>query len=126
MNRFSILLLLAAFVLSSCASSSRRHLGTWEATEFHEGKYALTFTEDEKTQVTTPEGTYSGEYIIDYSKRPIHLDVVWKDQTVKCLMEFLGKDSFRIIGEDDAGKLRPLKFEPEQEVVVFKKTNKKK
>lgn len=125
MKRLVIVLPLAV-MLCSCASPGKRHIGTWEATGIAENGYAMKFARNNKAEVTTPDGIYPGQYVIDYTKIPVRLDVTWDGKTVKCLLEFLDKETFKIIGEDDPGKLRPLAFEPAEDVVVFKKVKKSK
>jgi len=120
MKRIAIVLPLAV-MLCSCASPKKRHIGTWEAAGIAENGYAVKFARDGKAEVTTPEGTYPGQYVIDYTKEPVRLDVTWDGKTVKCILEFLDKNTFKIIGQGDPDKLRPLAFEPAEDVVVFKK-----
>jgi len=123
MKRIVIVLPLAV-MLCSCASPEKRHIGMWEATGIAESGYAVKFAREGEAEVTTPEGTYSGQYVIDYTKLPVRLDVTWDGKTVKCILEFVDKEMFKIIGESDPGKLRPLAFEPAEDVVVFKKVEK--
>jgi len=123
MKRIAIVLPLAV-MLCSCALPEKRHIGTWEATGIAESGYAVKFAGKDEAEVTTPEGTYSGQYVIDYTKMPVRLDVTWDGKTVKCILEFVDKETFKIIGESDPGKLRPLAFEPAEDVVVFKKVEK--
>jgi hypothetical protein len=48
--------------------------------------------------------------------------VTWNGRTSKCILEFLEDNKkFMIIGEDEPDKLRPVAFEPAEEVVVFQK-----
>lgn len=123
MKKIAIILPLAV-MLCSCASPKKRHIGTWEATGIAESGYAVKFARKGKAEVTTPEGTFSGQYVIDYTKTPVRLDVTWDGKTVKCILEFVDKQTFKIIGESDPGKLRPLDFEPAENVVVFEKVEK--
>jgi len=126
MKRIAIILTLAV-MLCSCASSKKRHIiGMWEATGITESGYAVKFARKGKAEVTTPEGTFSGQYVVDYAKTPARLDVTWDGKTVKCILEFIDKETFKIIGESNPGKLRPLAFEPAEDVVVFKKVKKSK
>jgi major membrane immunogen (membrane-anchored lipoprotein) len=120
MKRIAIVLPLAV-MLCSCASSEKKHIGTWQATGITESGYAVKFARKGKAEVTTPEGVYPGRYVIDYTKEPVRLDVTWDGKTIKCIMEFLDKKTFKIIGQGDPDKLRPLAFEPAEDVVVFKK-----
>ena len=127
MKRMVIVLPLVV-MLCSCSSATKRHLGKWEAAGIGVERYAVDFANKGKAEVTTPEGIFPGQYIIDYSKTPIRLDVSWDGRTIRCILEFLDEGSFKIIGEDDPAKLRPLDFKPEEDVVVFRKiiTKKKK
>lgn len=120
MKRMAIVLPLAV-MLCSCASTKSKHIGTWRATGIAEDGYAVKLARNGKAEVTTPEGTYPGQYVIDYTKQPVRLDVMWDGKAVKCILEFLDKNTFKIIGQSDADKLRPLAFEPAEDVVVFKK-----
>lgn len=123
MKRIAIVLPLAV-MLCSCASPEKRHIGTWEATGIAESGYAVKLARKGEAEITTPEGTFSGQYVIDYTKIPVRLDVTWDGKTVKCILEFIDKETFKIVGESDPGKLRPLAFEPAEDVVVFKKVEK--
>jgi len=120
MKRIAIVLPLAV-MLCSCASLKKKHIGTWEATGIAESGYAVKFARKGKAEVTTPDGIYPGRYVIDYTKEPVRLDVTWDGKTVKCILEFLDKKTFKIIGQGDPAKLRPFAFEPAEDVVVFKK-----
>ncbi|MBN2271180.1 MAG: hypothetical protein JXN61_11235 [Sedimentisphaerales bacterium] len=125
MKRIVIVLPLAV-MLCSCGSPKKKHIGTWQATGITESGYAVKFARRDKAEVTTPDGIYPGRYIIDYSKEPVRLDVTWDGKTVKCILEFIDRDTFKIIGQSDPGKLRPLAFEPAEDVVVFKKIKRSK
>jgi hypothetical protein len=125
MKRIAIILPLA-LILCSCSSAKKKHIGMWDATGVGEEGYSVTFEGKGKAQVTTPEGVYPGEYIIDYAKTPVRLDVAWDGKTIKCILEFLDDERFKIIGQSDPSKLRPLSFEPAEDVVVFRKVVKSK
>jgi hypothetical protein len=123
MKRLIIVLPLAA-MLCSCAPANRRHLGEWKSIVPGMGQVSLKI--DERTvEMTSPDGVQSGEYTIDYGKTPICLDVSWGGEIVRCIMEFIDRNTFRIIGEDDAGKPRPSTFAPEEDVVLFQRVKKK-
>jgi len=120
-----IIVPLLAFVLCSCAPTNRGHLGTWEATGMPD-YYVVAKISDKAIEITTPEGTDSGQYAIDYTKTPIWFDFTSRGKVVRCIMEFIDKDSFRIIGEDEADIPRPGEFEPAKDVVLFQRMEKKK
>jgi len=120
------IMLLPGLLLCSCASSKRRHLGTWDATGIGQDRFTVNFIDKTAVEMTTPDGTFAGEYVIDYTQEPIRLDVMWDSKSMKCIMEFLGDDSFKVIGEDDPEKLRPISFNPVEDVVIFDKRPKKK
>lgn len=123
MKRLIIVLSLAV-MLCSCAPANRRHIGEWKSIVPGIGELSLKI--DQKTvEMTTPEGVQSGEYAIDYGKTPIWLDVSWGGEIVRCIIEFIDRNTFRIIGEDDAGKPRPSSFAPEEDVVLFQRVKKK-
>jgi hypothetical protein len=123
MKRLIIVLPLAV-MLCSCASANRKHLGEWKSIVPGMGQVGLKI--DRKTvEMTTSDGVQSGEYTIDYGKTPIWLDVSWGGEIVRCIMEFIDRDTFRIIGEDDANKPRPSSFAPEEDVVLFQRVKKK-
>src|SRR4030042_1475891 len=123
MKRLIIVLPLAV-MLCSCASPNRKHLGQWKWIVPGMGQVSLKI--DQRTvEMTTSDGVQSGEYTIDYAKTPIQLDVSWGDEIVKCIIEFIDRDTFRIIGEDDADKPRPSSFAPEEDVVLFQRVKKK-
>ncbi|MBN2138424.1 MAG: hypothetical protein JW720_11515 [Sedimentisphaerales bacterium] len=124
MRRLCIVLPLVLITCSCVSPEQRRHIGRWEATGVGRDQYVIVFAANDKAQVTTPNGTYDGTYLIDYTTTPIRLNVTWDDKTVKCIMEFLNDESFKVIGEDEPGKLRPLDFEPAEDIVVFVKTDK--
>jgi hypothetical protein len=123
MKRLIIVLPLAV-MLCSCAPANRKHLGEWKSIVPGIGELSLKI--DQKTiEMTTPEGVQSGEYTIDYAKTPIQLDVSWGGDIVRCIIEFIDRDTFKIIGEDEANKPRPSSFAPEEEVVLFQRVKKK-
>jgi len=123
MKRLIIVLPLAA-MLCSCAPANRRHIGEWKSIVPGIGQVSLKI--DERTvEMTTSDGVQSGEYTIDYGKTPIQLDVSWGGDIVRCIVEFIDRNTFRIIGEDNANKPRPSSFAPEEEVVMFQRVKKK-
>jgi hypothetical protein len=121
MKRIAVILPLA-LILCSCAG--RRHIGMWSATGVGEEGYSVKFENKGVAQVITPEGVYPGTYVIDYTQEPIRLDVTWNGKTTKCIIEFIDDQRFKIIGESDPNKFRPLTFEPGEDVVVFRKVGK--
>ncbi len=125
MKRIAIILPLA-LILCSCSSARKTHIGRWNAITPGEEGYSVEFKGKGKAQVTTPQGVYPGEYIIDYTNTPIRLDVTWDGKTTKCILEFLDDERFKIIGEVDPTKFRPLSFEPVENVVIFRKIEKSK
>jgi len=119
-----IIVLSLAVMLCSCAPANRRHLGEWKSIVPGMGQVSLKI--DERTiEMTTSDGVQSGEYTIDYGKTPIWLDVSWGGEIVRCIMEFIDRNTFKIVGEDDAGKPRPSSFAPEEDVVLFQRVKKK-
>jgi len=123
MKRLIIVLSLAV-MLCSCAPANRRHIGQWKSIVPGMGQVSLKI--DQRTvEMTSPDGVQSGEYTIDYGKTPIQLDVSWGGEIVRCIVEFIDRNTFRIIGEDDAGKPRPSSFAPEEDVVLFQRVKKK-
>jgi len=119
-----IIVLPLAVMLCSCAPANRRHLGEWKSIVPGMGQVSLKI--DQRTiEMTTSDGVQSGEYTIDYTKTPIQLDVSWGGEIVRCIMEFIDRNTFRIIGEDDADKPRPSSFAPEEDVVLFQRVKKK-
>lgn len=123
MKRLIVVLPLAV-MLCSCAPANHRHLGQWKSIVPGIGQMSLKI--DQRTiEMTRPEGVQSGEYTIDYTKTPIQLDVSWGGESVRCIMEFIDRNTFRIIGENDADKPRPSSFAPEKDVVLFQRVKKK-
>jgi len=122
MKRLIIVLPLAV-MLCSCAPANRRHLGEWKSIVPGMGQVSLKI--DQRTvEMTTSDAVQSGEYTIDYGKTPIQFDVSWGDEIVRCIIEFIDRNTFRIIGEDDADKPRPSNFAPEEDVVLFQRVKK--
>src|SRR4030042_1445174 len=114
MKRLIIVLPLAV-MLCSCASPNRKHLGEWKSIVPGMGQVSRKI--DQRTvEMTTPDGVQSGEYTIDYAKAPIWLDVSWGGEITRCIMEFIDRNTFRIIGEAEADKPRPSSFAPEEDV----------
>src|SRR4030042_606963 len=104
MKRLIIVLPLAV-VLCSWASPNRKHLGEWKSIVPGMGQVSLKI--DERTvEMTTPDGVQSGEYTIDYGKTPIWLAVSWGGEIVRCIIELIARNTFRIIGEAEADKPR--------------------
>src|SRR4030042_6696723 len=118
MKRLSIVLLLTAFGLCSCSSANRKHLGTWKSAGA-EDKTTVTFAE-KKITVQRPDGTTTGQYSIDYGKKPIWLDIVTDaNQPYKCIMEFIGDEAFQAVcTERDT---RPSDFTTAGDVMLFRK-----
>lgn len=111
-------------VLCSCSDNSEKmHIGRWEATIPTEEKIALVFEE------TTVEGStlrgdswqtdWTSPYKIDYSKKPIWLDVTTPEGKSRCILEFIDSNTFRMAGRNDEDGPRPSTFEDSEMVVTF-------
>ena len=109
-----------ALVLCSCARTNQRHIGTWRS--IVPGMGELTWAIGDKTiemAATNPDEKESGQYTIDYARTPIELDITLPGKTIRCIMEFIDKDSFKVVGEKDPNEPRPGSFEPERDVILF-------
>lgn len=125
MKKLTIVLVLMASVLCSCASSKRKHLGTWKVTT-PDGDIVAHITA-ETIRLEMPDYTSTGRYSIDYAKTPVWLDFMNDDgETVRCIVEFPDKDSFRVIGEGDDNEPRPSVFAPAERVLLFKRVENQK
>lgn len=106
--------------LCGCSGSTinSQHIGTWEADILNE--FMLVWTLDETTITFATSGnTETGSYAIDYTQVPISLDVVIDGEKTRCIIEFIGDDTFRITGEDDEGEPRPVMFEGAEDILIF-------
>ena len=123
MKKLTILLVLMALMLCSCASSSRRHLGTWKAIG---APYPMTAKFNETTvELTTPDGTQSIPYIIDSTKTPAWIDLKMPDGTADGIVEFLGKDVV-MAASGLPNEPRPTSFESAEGVMILKRVKDKK
>ena len=66
-----------------------------------------------------PGDTATSNYAIDYTKEPIWFDSVISGKKIRCIMEFMGNDTFRITGEYNEGEPRPVSFEGAEDILNF-------
>ena len=128
MKKISLLyIFLLVFIFLSCTPKNTSHLGTWETIMPSEGKVIWHFDEN-LLQINFVEffggQTYSCPYQIDYTKKPIQLDIQMPGENIRAIIEFSGRNSFRVIGEDSDQKPRPTKFEEPKEIITFHKIEK--
>ncbi|MBN2315714.1 MAG: hypothetical protein JXM79_17430 [Sedimentisphaerales bacterium] len=109
-------------ILCSCAQTSRQHLGLWEATV--PGNDVITWRITDRVIEMTGSEPMSCYYTIDYSKTPIWLDFTRDKENVRCIMEFLSDDSFKITGEEDSDKPRPANFREAKDILRFRRIKK--
>ena len=118
MKNLTIVLALMTLTLCSCASSSRRHLGTWKTIGMSD---PVTAKFNETTlERTTPDGTQSIPYVIDHAKTPVWIDLKMPDGTAKGIVEFLGKDAVMVAGSSP-NEPRPSSFDSAEGVMIFKR-----
>ena len=118
MNRFAVVLALMTLMLCSCASSSRRHIGTWDIVS--EDTPTTARFADETVDIIMADEALSYKYVTDYTKTPIWIDVTTEDGLVRGIMEFVDKDRL-MISSNGTNEPRPTGFESADDVVVLKR-----
>ena len=78
--------------------------------------------EGQLIKVEIADDTNFGEYSIDPDKTPVWFDINDGENTWKSIIEFTGKDSFRLA---ESGQVRPSDFNSADDVVVFKRVKDK-
>jgi len=103
-----------------CGCAKNRHIGTWEA-DMDQREIILTF--NPKTIFTSVGGfgPATNSYTIDYRKNPIWLDVIVEEKPIKCILEFLDDNTFKILQSEGSKNSRPTSFKNTKEVLVFKR-----
>ena len=129
---FSILVLYCVLIMPSSAESNQRHLGDWVTTTPDGFALIWRFTETSLIYDGTGKNNITNSYTIDYNQSPIWLDIqmnysvsinstdVNKTDNVKCIVEFLSVDSFRVVGE----VIRPEGFNGAKNILIFRRKTK--
>ena len=73
----------------------------------------LSFTVDDKSETNS--------YTIDYTQNPISLETTILGKKVRCIMEFLDENTFRITGEDDEEAPRLRSFDGAEDIITFRR-----
>lgn len=109
-------------LIISCTSKNKMHIGKWEVinhnVEINQDEEIFIEIFDNTFQFIIDSEEMNGEYEIDYTRNPIWIDLFIDDERVKCIMEFFGNDSFRLVGDDEK---RPDSFDDEDEMLIFKR-----
>ena len=100
-------------------STIDKHIGTWELTG--EGLSGTAIFGDTKIVMTTSDDAESEEYVVDYTKTPIWIDITTNRGLVRGIMEFPDKDTLRI-ANNHPGEPRPTAFKSAKEDVTFKRS----
>lgn len=121
--KISYATLLLVLLSSSCSHTPNRFIGDWVSENPFPGVFM--WSVGESNIVATGVGSViTWSYTVDCTKEPIHVDL-WSDKkTSRCIVEFLGNDRFRIVGEDNSEKERPSSFDtnnPHAEIILFKR-----
>ena len=77
-----------------------------------------------KDLVSKETGLYSGLFKINYSKKPIPLSITNVDQIntpLHTIVEFVGKDKIKIQKFSTRWKLRPVAFNNESDIILYRK-----
>lgn len=123
MKRYILALLYSVMAMTigcTMLKSQSSHVGTWEADVG--GHEKLIWVIDNTTLTFTLDGqTESQPYTIDYTKTPIWFDTVIAESNVRCIMEFLDDDTFRITGVDDENAPRLTSFDGAKDILTFKR-----
>ncbi|MFH1349512.1 MAG: hypothetical protein ABII26_01120 [Pseudomonadota bacterium] len=120
---FSALLLALSLLLNSCEGkgqtrySRQPHLGVWEDVGFEGRKATLVFKENGTGTLLFDFQLYDFRYIIDYSKKPVWLDLIYTREGMpyraKVIVKFL--DLNRLKWRTFFGSTRPTEFIPEDD-----------
>ena len=120
MKRMHVLCFALLLFCSCVKDPEKAHLGAWES-ETPGGEKLTGVFRKATFQAGFEDVEINGSYEIDYSKKPIWLDITTEDEKSRCILEFTGADTFRIAGVlEDAGS-RPSTFEDAEEVYIFKR-----
>lgn len=117
--RKALVFALVAGALCACQARTQRHLGMWKGTTPNGNEVSVVFSKD-ALQIEEGGDTIDATYQIDYSKDPIWLDFQTQNREMKCIMEFQGKDSFRVTGEGGDSP-RPATFEGGEDILTFRR-----
>lgn len=113
-------LCVALLLLCACVEDPEKaHLGAWEA-ETNEGPVVWVFSET-GLEIQFETGAMTVPYKIDYSQKPIWLDLEMGDKNTRCIVEFTARNTFRVIGEEKGAGARPSDFDNAEKVMTFTK-----
>jgi hypothetical protein len=119
---FLFMALVAILFLSSCEGPGGKaryllpHVGTWEGVDSTGTKGIVTFREDGTGTMAFHNNTYGFEYVFDYGKKPLWLDLVYsregKPFRARLIVKFL--DDNRLKWFTRFNETRPTGF-PEKD-----------
>jgi len=118
----TITVCLLTIILCGCtkSDSKKQHIGTWEATVLDNQKLSWSF--DDTTLVSkTGCVSFTNTYTIDYTKKPIYIDLIFPNATVKCIIKFQDNNTFEIAGAKSM-KSRPTSFKNRKDILIFKRS----
>lgn len=127
---FNYIVITLTIITIGCSNSSKNHIGEWESVIRGNGAMDLVFKNSENIIGTFGFETFGGEnyvvdgvkykvkYEMDYSKKPIWLDIVYykeenNEETgrIMYLIEFLTENKMRLASTNSPTERRPKTFE---------------
>ncbi|MCA9781750.1 MAG: hypothetical protein KC800_33760, partial [Candidatus Eremiobacteraeota bacterium] len=105
-------ILLSLFLLVPVLADTSQLVGTWVATREDGASTTWQFNADGtmSAEFDGMEG-FKGTWTLNTDVTPHQLDVIADDETVETIVEFTGKDTFRLeIGTANPGDPRPTEF----------------
>jgi hypothetical protein len=122
-NCIYIAILSLFFLLPSCNFNGRAgksyqpHIGVWEERGILEKKAVLVLREDGSGSIWFDNLRHDFSYIIDYSKRPVNLDLLYRREgkpfRARLIVKFLGMNRFK--WRSFYNEKRPTRFLPEKD-----------
>lgn len=119
-SRLLFALLLLSLLSCTSRTENRRYIGAWRATTDRGEVVTWHFTEN-MLEVRVKDQSFSSEYKLDTTKEPAWIDFKTKDESVRAIIEFTSRTSFRALGVDRDDKPRPSTFDDGKEVLRFER-----
>ena len=120
---FLALLIALSLMLLSCSNGGlsrhfrQPHIGVWEDVDFKGRKATLVFRENGTGTIFFDYHLYDFTYFIDYSKKPVWLDLIYsrkgKPYRAKLIVKFLEINKLK--WRTFFGRIRPAGFLPEND-----------
>jgi hypothetical protein len=113
MAKYVASLILTLLTASFSLAAEDKLCGEWVAKE-DDVDIRVIFAPDKTVRSVAKDGTMSGTYSVDYSKKPCHLDICWtidgERLNVQAILEFVSNDEIRIATPGLSDQPRPKDF----------------